>query len=383
MFSVVSNEEFKKISSTKNANEVWTILQNTYEGTKAMKESKLQRLTTSFEETRIDAEEAFDEFYAKLKDIMNSTFNLGEKIPEPKIVRKILRSLLERFHAKITAIEEPKGIDSIPLTELIGNLQTYELGLVRIGKGSKSKNMALKAKNDEEDELSKDENSKFKYYISKQFKKFIKNANVKANDRDHKQSRFSQSKTQEKFKKESKEGGKSSNIPTDPKCYGCQGYEHMKLECPPYLKSIGKSKDLATTLSDTKPEVDSKDSDQEGIVRAFTATVDVSKESEEPINEEEILMESKFEDMNEKDDIHIAYSKLYKNSKKHEKLYRLATRKLSEVEFEREELSIKVNEANPTIGALQFENNFLDEKTKKLDAKLFQVRAQLERTSKC
>ena len=97
----------------------------------------------------MDEEEAFDEFYAKLKDMVNSTFNLGEKIPEPKIVRKILRSLPKWFHAKITAIEESKDIDTIPLMELIGNLQTYELGLARIGKGSKSKNMALKAKNDE------------------------------------------------------------------------------------------------------------------------------------------------------------------------------------------------------------------------------------------
>ena len=44
--------------------------------------------------------------------------------------------------------------------ELNGHLQIYELGLVRIGKGSKSKNMALEAENDEEDELSEDENSK-------------------------------------------------------------------------------------------------------------------------------------------------------------------------------------------------------------------------------
>ena len=51
----------------------------------------------------------------------------------------MLRSLLERFHAKIIAIEELKDIDSIPLTELIGNLQTYELGLTRLGKGTKSK----------------------------------------------------------------------------------------------------------------------------------------------------------------------------------------------------------------------------------------------------
>ena len=92
-------------------------------------------------------------------------------------------------------------------------------------------------------------------------------------------------------------------------------------------------------------------------------------------------MESKFEKMDEKDDIRTAYSKLYKNFKKHEKLYRLAIRKLSEVELEWEELSTKFNEANQTIKVLRFENNFLAEKTKKLDAKSFYVRAQLERAS--
>ena len=75
---------------------------------------------------------------------MNSAFNLGETIPKPKIVRKVLRSLPERFHAKITIIEESKDIDKIPLTELVGNLQTYKLGLTKIGKSSKSKSMALK-----------------------------------------------------------------------------------------------------------------------------------------------------------------------------------------------------------------------------------------------
>ena len=62
----------------------------------------------------MEEDESFDEFYAKLKDIVNSTFNLGKTIPEPKIVRKVLRSLPKRFHAKITAIEELKDIDKIP-----------------------------------------------------------------------------------------------------------------------------------------------------------------------------------------------------------------------------------------------------------------------------
>ena len=122
LFSAVTNEEFKKISSTEIAKEAWTILQKTYEGTKAVKDLKLQRLITSFEEIKMKEDESFDEFYAKLKDIVNSAFNLGETIPKHKIVRKVLRSLPKRFHAKITAIEESKDIDKIPLTELVGNL---------------------------------------------------------------------------------------------------------------------------------------------------------------------------------------------------------------------------------------------------------------------
>ena len=78
LFSAVTNEEFKKIFSSDNTKEAWTILQNSYEGTKALKNSKLQRLTTSFKEIKMDENESFDEFYAKLKDIVNSTFNLGE-----------------------------------------------------------------------------------------------------------------------------------------------------------------------------------------------------------------------------------------------------------------------------------------------------------------
>ena len=70
----------------------------------------------------MEEDESFDEFFAKLKDIVNSAFNLGETIPEPKIVRKVLKSLLKRFHAKITAIEESKDTNKIPLIELVGNL---------------------------------------------------------------------------------------------------------------------------------------------------------------------------------------------------------------------------------------------------------------------
>ena len=99
----------------------------------------------------MEDDESFDEFYAKLRDTVSSTFNLGETIHEPKIVRNVLRSLPKRFHAKITTIEESKDIDKIPLTELVGNLQTYKLGLTSIGKTGKGKSMALKAKSSDTD----------------------------------------------------------------------------------------------------------------------------------------------------------------------------------------------------------------------------------------
>ena len=148
----------------------------------------------------------------------------------------------------------------------------------------------------------------------------------------------------------------------------------MKHECPTYLKSIGKNKALAATLSDIEPEENSDNEDDE-ILNAFTTTVDPTDGIVEGVVEEEELVESKFEKMDDQDDLHIAYEKLYKLSEKYEKLYRLTTKKLSDVELDREKLSTKFDEANQTIGALRFENNFLAEKTKKLEAELVQVRA--------
>ena len=175
----------------------------------------------------MEEDDSFDEFYAKLKDIVNLAFNLRETIPEPKIVRKVLRFLPERFHAKITMIEESKDIDKIPLTELVGNLQTYELGLTKIGKSGKSKSMALKAKSSDTDESSKDEDSKMKSYITRKFKKFIKNANGKGFDKDRRQSSSSQFKSQNKGKKDARDGGQYT-VPSRLKCFRCQGFGHMK-----------------------------------------------------------------------------------------------------------------------------------------------------------
>ena len=93
----VSPDEFHRISHITIAKEAWEILETTYEGTKKVKDTKLQRLTTQFKELKMSEDESFDSFYSKLNEVVVGKFNLGEKMEDSKIVRKILRSLLEAF----------------------------------------------------------------------------------------------------------------------------------------------------------------------------------------------------------------------------------------------------------------------------------------------
>ena len=69
IFCGVSPNEFHKILHVKIAKEAWTILEITYEGTKKVKDTKLQMLTTKFEELKMGDDEAFDSFYGKLNEI--------------------------------------------------------------------------------------------------------------------------------------------------------------------------------------------------------------------------------------------------------------------------------------------------------------------------
>ena len=122
IFNTVSMEEFKRISNVEVTHIAWNILQTVHEGTKAVKINKLQQLTSRFESIRMSNDESFDEFYAKLNDIVNFEYNLGEIYDQSKIVRKILRFLTKDFRLKVTTITESKNVDSIPVDELVGSL---------------------------------------------------------------------------------------------------------------------------------------------------------------------------------------------------------------------------------------------------------------------
>ena len=220
IFNTVFMEEFKRISNAEVAHIAWNILQTVHKGTKTVKINKLQQLTSKFESIRMFDDESFDEFYAKLNDIVNSAYNLGEIYDQPKIVRKILRSLTKDFRPKVTAITESKDVDFIPVDEFVRSLQSYELDLP---KTSKSKSMALKSVDDVNVGGFDDELSAIKIaYLAKNFRNFLRNNNRRAIDKNTAEPRNFRKNDPTKvynIDKPREKVGQSSNNSMGPQCF--------------------------------------------------------------------------------------------------------------------------------------------------------------------
>jgi len=99
-------------------------------------------LVSQSEGIKMLEDESFCEFYTKITDLRNSMINLEKKVSDVKLIKKILRSLPERFRIKVTSIEESKDLDEMKVEELVGSLLTYELTLPPV---KKNKSIALKA----------------------------------------------------------------------------------------------------------------------------------------------------------------------------------------------------------------------------------------------
>jgi hypothetical protein len=150
------------------AKEAWKILQTAHEGTSKVRMSKLQLLNTKFENLKIDEDETILEFNARLHDIANTSFALGENMSEEKLARKILRSFPKDFDMKVTTIEEYQDLlSTIKVDELIGSLQTFEMA-TSDRPGKKSKSIAFVSEENHEDILSKEIE-----FIGKKFNKSL------------------------------------------------------------------------------------------------------------------------------------------------------------------------------------------------------------------
>lgn len=178
----LSPSEFARIWNCEIAKDAWQILETTYEGTKLVKSAKLQLLISKFQEIKMLEEETVGEFYTKVSDLRNSMVSLGKQISDVKLIRKILRSLPERFRITVTTIEESKDLEEMKIEELVRSLQTYEYSLPPVWK---AKTIALKASkaSKKKSRVTSDEDSDIDEdvvaMLAKNFERFMKSNKFK------------------------------------------------------------------------------------------------------------------------------------------------------------------------------------------------------------
>ena len=306
-------------------------------------------LTTRFEEVKVSDDDLFDSFYGRLNEIVIAKLNLGEKIEDAKVVRKILRSLPESFQAKVTTIEESKDLDEVKIQELIAFLQTYEV-----------------------------------VFLAMNFQKFLKMTN---NGKSFGKGKFSFSKIDKReFKKKD---GKDSSSTQGIVCYECNGHGHLKKECPNYLTRKGKV--LATTLSDLKAQTFDVEGecDSDGNYSAFMAitTVDYRDELSDLVDELVVYSEGEEIDVLEDEDMYLKegqknlqemYDVLLEDCGKYAKVVQSATKKIKKIEEEHKSTLVQFKEAKCEVEELKEELMNAYSKIKFLELKIIQANVKLE-----
>ena len=127
LFCALDKNEFNRISTCEMAFDIWRTLEITHEGTSRVKDSKVNILLHDFELFRMQPSETIGDMYTRFTDVVNSLRALGKCFSDFEFVNKILHSLSKKWDSKVTAIQEAKTLNNLPLEELIGSLITYEM----------------------------------------------------------------------------------------------------------------------------------------------------------------------------------------------------------------------------------------------------------------
>ena len=123
----IGPDEFNRVSACASAKEIWDCLKTSHEGTEQVKESKIDMLTSRYENFKMKEGETIHDMFTKLSSITNELRSLGEPISMTKQVRKVLRILPKSWESKVDAITEAKDMKVLTMDALIGNLKTHKM----------------------------------------------------------------------------------------------------------------------------------------------------------------------------------------------------------------------------------------------------------------
>ncbi|KAK0595903.1 hypothetical protein LWI29_010946 [Acer saccharum] len=263
IFGGVDSRQFSYIQNLETAKEAWEALQVTNEGTKAVKKSRLQLLTSQFEVLQMGEEDKFVDFQDKLLDIANQCQALGTPISGERLNWKILRSLPKRFKAKVTAIEESKDVDVMSIDELLGSLQTFEACMKP---KVKNKGLALKVVK----EASSSDDDEEMALLVRKFRKFMRKGAKSSG-------KYSRDKEVKKSFTPPHERSGHAKSNRKVQCFKCKKLGHYASDCPSGdSKRDKKGKAMAATWSEDDASSDEesssdKSSSEEELVSNFVA----------------------------------------------------------------------------------------------------------------
>ncbi|KAG9446383.1 hypothetical protein H6P81_012511 [Aristolochia fimbriata] len=205
-------------------------------------------------------DETILQYEVKIRDIANQAAALGDKIPENRLIRKVLGSLSSRFKVKMIAIEEHKNVDAMSMDELIGFLKTFEMNEEASGLyiGKKKTDVALKSVISEEKGQEEIDSSCSTITLAELDERVALLAQGL--------NRFMKKK-QKGFKSSERKQVTSPEVQSKKKvviCFECGGRGHIQSECPTYLR---KKKSLVSSWS----EEDNNESENEDCFVSFTA----------------------------------------------------------------------------------------------------------------
>jgi hypothetical protein len=257
LFNGVDKSMFKLIKPCIVAKDAWKILETAHKGTSKVKMSRLQLLTTKFENLIMKEDKSIHEFHLSFLDIANSFEVLGEKMCDEKLARKILRSLPKRFDMKVTTIEEAQDIATIKVEELIGSLLTCEIAInERTDKKAKSIAFVTNA-NSEESQANVDTEESITdalVLLGRQFNKVMKCVDRRQIPNEQ-NIRFDIHKQQTNLKKTRTDEKNSQPNDVD-QCHECEGYGHIRPECATILRRQKKGLVVSWSDSDSSEEGD-------------------------------------------------------------------------------------------------------------------------------
>ncbi|GKA74888.1 zf-CCHC domain-containing protein [Tanacetum coccineum] len=224
-----------------------------------VKDNKIDLLVQQYEQFVISEDESIDRDFPRFNTIITSLKALDEGYFSENYVRNFLMALHPKWRAKVTTIEESKGLTSLSLDELIGNLKVHEMIIKKDSEIVKAKgerkSLALKAKKESSDEECSTSRSEDEEYAmaKRDFKKFF-----------NRRGRFVRQPRNDKMTFQTNRDDKNSK--SERKCFRCREPNHLIGECPKPPRDKNQRTFIGGSWSDSSEEDDEKVNDETCLV---------------------------------------------------------------------------------------------------------------------